>query len=212
MKKLSFLVLVSLFLIAGTGTVWAQSKTNVKPGRTKANATIAFIKSLKQEGWILDDTSKKLEEAAMAHRKALESEPDNMELIGETVSSGSLSVAHDEARHNAALAYAQVAKKSMTRGADEMKEGMMKKEDFDRFVETYERLLTESFPTAMQESLALYKAISGVKVKYQVYYLVKEEQASQIRIDAMNRAAEEVKASKEFVDYMMSFVVEKIHI
>ena len=180
-----------------------------KRDRAKAQSASKLVKRLKKEGWIIDSQTLTLEEAILDHKVKLEKDENNFELVGRVSGVSSRNVAHNNANHNAAIAYAQLAKKSMLRGAEESNVGSIGGEEFDNFTGAYERLVAGSLEKELKESFAIYKEGPGGKKEYNVYYIVNEDKAAQLRINAMNKAIEETKLSQEFADRISSFVRDK---
>lgn len=212
MKKLVILLLMGVFVLGTTSVVFSQSKLEKKQQKAKAKSVTKLIKQLKKEGWQLDSQTMTLEEALLNHKVAMEKDENNYEIIGRVSGVSSRNVAHTNANHNAAIAYAQLAKKSMLRGAEESNAGNLGGEEFDNFVGSYERLVAGSIEKEMKESFAIFKEDSDGKKEYNVYYIVNEEKAAQIRLRAMQTAIEESKLAEEFAKNISDFVRERFEI
>lgn len=212
MRKLVILLLMGLFAIGTTNEVFSQSKLEKKQQKAKAKSATKLIKQLKKEGWQLDTQTKTLEEALLDHKVAMEKDENNYEIVGRVSGVTSRNVAHANANHNAAITYAQLAKKSMLRGAEESNIGNLGGEEFDNFVGAYERLVAGAIEKEMKESFAIYKEDANGKKEYNVYYIVNEEKAAKIRLRAMQSAIEESKLAEEFAKNISDFVKERFEI
>lgn len=200
------LIIASVLFVMSCGS---QSKLEKAQQKAKAKSATTIIKQLKKEGWSLDSQTKTLEEAVLDHKVALEKDENNYEIIGRVSGVTSRNVAHANANHNAAVAYAQLAKKSLLRGVETSNAGNLGGEEFDNFVGAYERLVAGAIEKEMKESFAIYKEDSGGKKEYNVYYIVNEEKAAQIRMRAMRSAIEESKLAEEFSKGISDFVRER---
>lgn len=205
MKKCMIIVTAFLFLVS-CGT---QSSLEKKQAKVKANSVSKLIKQLKNEGWSVDSQTKTLEEALLDHKVALEKDENNDEIIGRVSGVTSRNVAHANANHNAAVAYAQLAKKSMLRGVETSNVGNLGGEEFDNFTGAYERLVAGAIEKELKESFAIYKTDASGKKEYNVYYIVNEAKAAQIRMRAMQAAIEESKLAEEFSKSISDYVRER---
>jgi len=212
MKKLVIFFLMSLFVIGSSNEVFSQSKLEKKQAKAKAKSVTKLTKQLSKEGWQIDSQTKTLEEALLDHKVAMEKDENNYEIIGRVSGVTSRNVAHANANHNAAVAYAQLAKKSMLRGVETSNVGNIGGEEFDNFTGAYERLVSGAIEKELKESFAIYREDANGKKEYNVYYIVNEDRAAQIRMRAMQQAIEESKLSEEFAKGISDFVRERFEI
>ncbi|MBR4391752.1 MAG: hypothetical protein IKT08_06580 [Bacteroidales bacterium] len=212
MKKLALLLFMGLFVIGSSNEVFSQSRLEKKLDKAKAKSASKLVKQLNKDGWKLDTQSKTLEEAILEHKVAMEKDENNYEIIGRVSKATSRNVAHDRANHNAAVAYAQLAKKSVLRGVETSNVGSLGGEEFDNFAASYERLVAGAIEKEMKESFGIYKEDANGNKEYNVYYIVNEEKAAQIRLRAMQTAIEESKLAEEFSKSISDFVRERFEI
>lgn len=212
MRKCLLIIASILFVMSCGSEAYSQTKLEKKQQKAKAKSATKIIKQLKKEGWELDTQTKTLDEAILDHKVALEKDENNYEIIGRVSGVTSRNVAHANANHNAAVAYAQLAKKSMMRGVETSNVGNLGGEEFDNFVGAYERLVAGAIEKEMKESFAIYREDDNGKKEYNVYYIVNEEKAAQIRIKAMQQAIEESKLAEEFAKGISDFVRDRFEI
>ena len=203
---------MGLFVIGSSNEVFSQSRLEKKLDKAKAKSASKLVKQLNKDGWKLDTQSKTLEEAILEHKVAMEKDENNYEIIGRVSKATSRNVAHDRANHNAAVAYAQLAKKSVLRGVETSNVGSLGGEEFDNFAASYERLVAGAIEKEMKESFGIYKEDANGNKEYNVYYIVNEEKAAQIRLRAMQTAIEESKLAEEFSKSISDFVRERFEI
>jgi len=204
--------MAGLFIFGSSSDVFAQSKLEKQQSKAKAKSASKLIKQLKKNGWQLDTNTLTLDEAILNHKVALEKDENNYEIIGRVSGAYKRQNAHIEANHNAAITYAQLAKKSVLRGVEESEVGNLGDEELSNFVGKYERLVAGSMEKELKESFAIYKEDANGNKEYNVYYIVNEEKAAQIRLRAMQAAIEESKLSEEYAKGISDFVRNRFEI
>ncbi len=212
MKRMLVIIATVLLVMSCGSEAFSQSKLERKLSKAKAKSVTKLMKQLKKDGWELDTQSKSLEEALLEHKVALEKDENNYEIIGRVSGVKSRTVAHDNANHNAAITYAQLAKKSMLRGVETSNVGHLGEEEFDNFTGAYERLVAGAIEKEMKESFAIYREKENGQKEYNVYYIVNEDKAMQIRLKAMKQAIEEAKLAEEYSKGISDFVRDRFEL
>lgn len=209
MKRIIALIVIGLLAISGANEVYSQSRLERKAERAKSQSANKVIKTLKKEGWKLDDQTKSIDEAVLTHKVAMEKDANNEQIIGRVSGCKSRNVCYNAAVDNAVVAYAQLAKKSLMRGVVNSEVGNLGGEELDGFYAAYERLVAANIEGELKESFVLYKENGDGSKEYNVYFLVNEVSASQKRIKAMETALKESQIAQEYANRISEFVREK---
>ena len=167
-------------------------------------------KKLKKRGWVVSGSSLTLQAAIMKHKKNLNSDDNNEEIIGEVSMCNSNNICKANALNNALREYADKAGSYVKgRVTSDMfnNASSVVPEEFDKFYAAYERLVGAEIKGELKYSLALEKN-NGDSKSYQAWYIVNKEAAHQARLRAMQQAAAETKLAQEYANKISKFVNE----
>jgi hypothetical protein len=187
-----------------------QAQSDRKYNKTMAKVYKAKVKELKKQKWQVTGTSLTLDAAVMKHLRTLRANENNRELIVSVSMCKSLNICKSNALNNALIEYAQNAG-SYIRGrilSDMFGDSSADvPQEFDKFYAAYERLVSAEVKGELELSLALEKK-NGFGRSYQAWYIIDEDRASQARLRAMRRAAEETRLAQQYAGQVSEFVEE----
>ena len=200
------LILLSLALLIGStmNGLFAQSKQLQKARDKQAKEKIKFYE---KGGWKIDGSTKTLKVALLEHYEKLNTDPNSREIVGSVTGCSSRNVCQNQALNNAMVKYAQEAS-SYVRGRVTSEVGNQAGNELDNFYSAYERLVGSKISGELKLSLLIYKESNDGKKEYDAIYIVNEENASKMRVKAMEDAMKESQVAQEHATKISEFVKE----
>lgn len=167
------------------------------------------IRKYQQDGWIIDGTAKSVSVAFREYYQKMLMDQNYRELQSNAQGSteSSLNLVQNIALNNAMVKYAQEAKSHVQGRIDNniAQQGS----EFEHFYAAYERLVSADIEGELQFQFGFYRDDAKTKKReYVAFYLINEEQASQKRMRAMERAAQETKMAQKTADEISLFIKE----
>lgn len=200
--RILFLALLSIVMVTNAYAGDPLEKELKKEYKDK-------IKTYKREGWKLSGSSRTLEVKLLQHYDKLKDE-NNKVIVGAVPRYHSLNVAKQKSFNNVATDYSSKAgsfvKGRVTSEIQNNDTGADELAEFDNFYAAYERLVSKEVKNVLTESYAITRDNSDGTKEYQVFYLLNEKEATDMRIKAMNRAAEESKIAQAHAEKISEYV------
>jgi len=197
MKK----VFLMAFLILGIVSITTAQNKQLEKAWSKQ--TKEKIKELKKEGWKINDPSKTIEVALLTHNEKINSK-GYRQYVGRATCTDDVSACADFAAADASFTYAQYVS-SFIKGRAERLNSKIGKVQTSSIISGFERLVQSDIKNILQESYALFKQ-NGADYQYQIAYIVNEDEAHKVTMNALKNALEENKASIEDAELISKFV------
>lgn len=168
------------------------------------------MKDYKKEGWKLFGSSQSLEMALLTHYQKLYKEgEENQEIMGTCTRCKSKNVGQQTCINNAAITYAQQAKRVLNgRIASDIAGSDDEKAEFDHFYTAYESQIEKELNGELQPSYSIIRDNGDGTYEMRAYFIVSESAATRARIRAYENAARESAAAQKFADQVSKFVRE----
>ena len=168
------------------------------------------MKRIKKEGWQLYGSSHSIEMALLLHyQKLYKTGEENQEYVGACTRCRSKNVGHQTCLNNAAITYAQQAKRTISgRIASDLAGSTDDKAEFDRFYAAYESQIEKELNGELQETYCLIRPNGDGSYEMESHFIVSESAATRARIRAFENAARESAAAQKYADEISKFVRE----
>ncbi len=204
MKK----IIMLLMAVALMAPVYASANKNLEKALKKEYK--AKLKEYKKGNWEVLG-SRTLEVALAKHYDRLNTlGEDGHEVEGISVATKSKNVGKQSAANNAAITYAQEAGSSLKGRvlSDIFADGGEPDAEFDRFYQSYERLVQKEIGEEMENSFSIVRANSNGTYEVRSYFIISEKAASKARRRALNNAIKDTELAQKYGDKISKFVAD----
>ncbi|MDE6007636.1 MAG: hypothetical protein K2G90_00320 [Muribaculaceae bacterium] len=197
MKK-TVSIITLLFILLGSVTSMAATKSDVKAAKQKA-------KELKGEGWKTEGATT-IENGMI---KIAEMQADGYDLlVGTSYGSQKPNVAKTKARNNAINEFAEYGK-SIVKARIDTKVDDIDETEVDNLVSGYERMAIRELDDLMPiPTLVLRRETANGKFDYQCYYLIDSNTLRKAQKNALDKALENAGMAAQYAGSISDFVNE----
>lgn len=135
---------------------------------------------------------------------------DGHEVEGISAAVKSKNTGKQSATNNAAIAYAQEAGSTLKGRvlSDIFADGSEPDAEFDRFYQTYERLVQKEIGDEMEHSFSIVRANPDGTYEVRSYFIISEKAASKARRRALNSAIKDTELAQKYGNKISRFVEE----
>lgn len=204
MKRIIMLFLALLLM----APAYAEGNKNLEKALRKEYK--AKLKEYKKGKWEVLG-SRTLEVALARHYDRLNTlGDDGHEVEGISAAVKSKNTGKQSATNNAAIAYAQEAGSTLKGRvlSDIFADGSEPDAEFDRFYQTYERLVQKEIGDEMEHSFSIVRANPDGTYEVRSYFIISEKAASKARRRALNSAIKDTELAQKYGDKISRFVEE----
>ena len=197
-------------LIAFPQEVSAQTKKLEKAKQKAENKQYKEkMKEYNKEGWKLAGGSNTLEVALLKHYEKM-SDEKNQEFIGDVSQCKSINICRQSALNNAQNRYASLASGNIRGRVSSLlrANANVPQEEFDKMIAAYERAVQMDVSGILKESYSIVKENANGTKSFQTIFIINEETASALRLNAMKLSMKETKISIEEIEEISKLVQE----
>lgn len=211
MKKNILKTVLCMVILLNVAMLFGQSEKRKRKERDKQYK--AKIKELNSENYKIVASANTIEVALINYYEKLnEKEGKYKQMVVVTENCPTENLCAMKAQNDALVQYATEASADVRGRINaefklDASPNANDKTSIDKFYSAYESMVKQSVAGAVKKSFAVSKKENG-KYKYQSFFLVNEEEATNARLNAAKRALEESKINQEWGNKIHDFIQE----